>query len=229
MLCLTMSAAGQQVLLESLDSAVFLGSCVLLAVYAVVCCIPFLHNVSRALLHPSVLREVERGLNWVEWAQGFHRPLLTKAFNASAHTVSVIFYVTVLPFLIWIVGASLGWRLCFLMTATLFVGNSLKDLVCGPRPFAVQRSNKGGLGKSRATLLMADEDSEDFQVHAKEYGLPSSHTMNTLALNLYIAHYVAESAQLSHPGWLRCTQQLPRGCCGWLSPGCTWASTRPLI
>ncbi len=34
--------------------------------------------------------------------------------------------------------------------------------------------------------LIADVSSEDFKVHAKEYGLPSSHVMNTLVLVFYL-------------------------------------------
>lgn len=170
------------------EAVALYGSLTLLTLYALLCCVPFTHNAVRAALRPTVLRYVEGGMSSVVWAQRFRHPLLTRAFNASAHTVSVQFYVTVLPFCIWIFGDSLGWRLCFLMTASLYVGNSLKDLFGAPRPFSLAAAKAG----SEAAALLADHDSEDFRVHAKEYGLPSSHTMNTLALNFYIVHHLVE-------------------------------------
>lgn len=40
---------------------------------------------------------------------------------------------------------------------------------------------------------MAAAESEDYKVHAKEYGLPSSHTMNTLVLVLYLVSSCSDS------------------------------------
>lgn len=86
----------------AVSDAALQASLLLLAVFALLCCIPALHTTVRSALRPAVLRHVEEGLIWVDYAQSFHHPLLTSAFQASAHTVSVSFYVTVLPFCIWV-------------------------------------------------------------------------------------------------------------------------------
>lgn len=75
----------------------------------------------------------------------------------------------------------------------------LQDLFCAPRPFAIpcRQSSEASVASSSSgseATLMADTTSEDFILHAKEYGLPSSHTMNTLALTLYAVPYAVALA-----------------------------------
>ena len=64
-------------------------------------CIPPLHVPVRNLLRPTVVYHVERGLLRVHQAQRFENWLLTILFDLSSRTVSVPFYVTFLPSLIW--------------------------------------------------------------------------------------------------------------------------------
>ena len=66
------------------------------------CCIPPLHLLLRAVLRPIVVFHVERGFEWVLWAQRQQHPVLTTLFTWSSHTVSVAFYVTFLPAIIWV-------------------------------------------------------------------------------------------------------------------------------
>lgn len=160
------------------------------------CCLPPLHLPLRTWLRPIVVFHVERGFQWVVWAQAHQNPLLTALFTWSSHTVSVAFYVTFLPALFWVGEPQLGHRLVVLMFLCLYVGNALKDLISAPRPLSVKS------GKKRAILLA--QSGHDLEAHAssQEYGLPSSHTLDSLALNFYILHYyvgkgvVPESNQL---------------------------------
>ena len=91
-----------------------------------------------------------------------------------------------LPCIIWLGLPELGWHLVVLMTLTLYVGNAMKDLVCAPRPLGVN------YGKARLSFL--GKGSEETNLNAQEYGLPSSHTMNSLCLNFYAVHYLHEQS-----------------------------------
>lgn len=102
----------------------------------------------------------------------------------SPHTSFRALQGSVLPALIWLGFPELGWHLVVLMTLTLYVGNAMKDLVSAPRPL--------GLKYGKARLSYLGKGSEEAELNAKEYGLPSSHTMNSLCLNIYACHYLHE-------------------------------------
>ena len=74
-------------------------------------CLPPLHNASRSIFRPTVLFHVERGLEWVVLAQKNQRKILTTLCSLSCFTVSIAFYLTFLPLLIWVRPPS-GDRLC---------------------------------------------------------------------------------------------------------------------
>ena len=106
-------------------------------------CIPPLHVPVRNLLRPTVVYHVEQGLLRVHQAQRFEHWFLTLLFDLSSRTVSVPFYITFLPSLIWSGEAELGTRLVLLMGLCLYVGNAMKDLLSAPRPFGAEyRGNK---------------------------------------------------------------------------------------
>ncbi|DBA69260.1 TPA: hypothetical protein ACH3X2_013000 [Trebouxia sp. C0005] len=147
-------------------------------------CIPPLHVPVRNLLRPTVVYHVERGLLRVHQAQRFENWLLTILFDLSSRTVSVPFYVTFLPSLIWSGEAELGTRLALLMGLCLYVGNAMKDLISAPRPF-------GSEYKGNKVRLIGGSELEA-NVNAQEYGLPSSHTMNSLCLNFFVVHYLLD-------------------------------------
>lgn len=65
-------------------------------------CLPPLHGVSRGIFKPWVLFHVERGLTWVTLAQRHQRQLLTTLSSMSCITVSITFYITFLPLLMWV-------------------------------------------------------------------------------------------------------------------------------
>ena len=106
-------------------------------------CIPPLHVPVRNMLRPTVVYHVEQGLLRVHQAQRLEHWLLTLLFDLSSRTVSVPFYITFLPSLIWSGEAELGTRLVLLMGLCLYVGNAMKDLLSAPRPFGAEyKSNK---------------------------------------------------------------------------------------
>lgn len=101
-------------------------------------CIPPLHKPIRNALRPTVVYHVERGLLRVCQLQRCEHWLLTLLFDLSSRTVSVPFYITFLPTLIWSGEAELGIRLVLLMGLCLYVGNATKDLLSAPRPFGAE-------------------------------------------------------------------------------------------
>lgn len=148
------------------------------------CCIPPFHAPARTLLQPLFIALVENGIPTCRSAQQWQRPWLTELLEFCSHSVSVGFYGAFLPALIWCGLPELGWHLVVLMTLTLYVGNAIKDLIASPRPLNI----KYGRQKIKA---LGSQGTEHL-LNAQEYGFPSSHTMNSLALNYYTVHYLYE-------------------------------------
>jgi membrane-associated phospholipid phosphatase len=170
---------------EATTTAIFQLVCAsLVTLFIIAVCIPWLHQPARATLRPWVVYHVEAGVSIVAAAQKYNTPWLTWVFVQSSHSVSVGFYGSFLPALIWLGLPELGWHLVVLMSLTLYVGNAMKDLVCAPRPLNV--------AYGRAKLAFSGIGSGEADLNAKEYGLPSSHTMNSLCLNFYSVHYLRE-------------------------------------
>lgn len=159
-------------------------SLVLVTAFLLFCCIPPFHAPARRLLQPLFIALVENGLSTCRSAQQWQRPWLTKLLDLSSYSVSVGFYGSFLPALIWCGLPQLGWHLVLLMTLTLYVGNALKDLLASPRPLNIK------YGRQRIKPL--GSDSTEHLLNAQEYGFPSSHTMNSLALSYYSVHYLYE-------------------------------------
>ncbi|KAK9867471.1 hypothetical protein WJX84_004802 [Apatococcus fuscideae] len=167
----------------------FISSTSLLAI-TIFCCVPSLHKPVRQHARPWVVFHVQRGFSWVRFFQRHQSPLITLLASLSSHTVSVPFYVSFLPILVLIGAEDAGSKATILMAWCQYVGNALKDLICAPRPINVTD------GETSVTLL-ALPAREETELNAKEYGLPSSHTMNSLCLNLYLAIRVIEAYELS--------------------------------
>ncbi|PSC73444.1 lipid phosphate phosphatase delta [Micractinium conductrix] len=163
----------------------------LVALFLALVCVPCLHVPVRARLRPWTIHHVESGLEWVVAAQRLQTPWLTRLFTQSSHSVSVTFYASFLPILFWLGLPELGRNLVFLMSLALYVGNAIKDLVCAPRPLGV------AYGKQKLQFLGASD--EEIELNAKEYGLPSSHTLNTLCLNYAFVWYLHDR-ELIAPG-----------------------------
>uniref|UniRef100_A0A453M5I1 Phosphatidic acid phosphatase type 2/haloperoxidase domain-containing protein n=2 Tax=Aegilops tauschii subsp. strangulata TaxID=200361 RepID=A0A453M5I1_AEGTS len=104
-----------------------------------------------------------------------HR-LLDNFFSVLSCVVSVPFYTGFLPLLFWSGHGKLARQMTLLLAFCDYLGNAVKDLVSAPRPCSppVRR-------------VTATEDEKE---NAMEYGLPSSHALNTVCLMGYMLHYV---------------------------------------
>lgn len=151
---------------------------------------PPVHGLFRAAVRPWVLYHAQRGVQRVEQLQALRRPFLISFCSWCCLTVSVEFYVTFLPFLFWVVSPQLAWRLTFLLAFAMFVGNAMKDLVCAPRPAAFMDED----GHPRVS---AHQETSELTISAQEFGLPSSHTLNSCVMSFYIIYFLLERGLIS--------------------------------
>nr|GMD00207.1 lipid phosphate phosphatase delta [Ipomoea batatas] len=130
----------------------------------------------RSLTKPWVSRQVVSGTPISLQIQKYQHGYLDGFFSALSCSVSVPFYTAFLPFLFWSGHCKLARQMTLLMAFCDYMGNCIKDVVSAPRPTSppVRR-------------ITATEDEKE---NALEYGLPSSHTLNTLCLSGYLLHYV---------------------------------------
>ncbi|GAA0154561.1 phosphatase [Lithospermum erythrorhizon] len=118
---------------------------------------------------------------------------LDALFIVVSCVVSVPFYTGFLPLLFWSGHCKLARLMTLLLTFCDFVGNSIKfsaddisqDVVSAPRPSSPP--------VKRITFT------EDEIANAMEYGLPSSHTLNTVCLSGFLMHYVLSYNQINNP------------------------------
>lgn len=183
-------------LYDQFMSAIELGSCISIALFLFIVWTPKFRLVTRDAVHQWATKHVENGMYWVLFAQQFKTAWLTRLFVQSSRTVSVGFYGTVLPLLAWTGLPELAMNLVILMAFTLYIGNASKDLIASPRPIASTKGIK--------KLAFLGSGSEETTLNAKEYGLPSSHTMNSLCLNFYIIHYLRKQNLISDSLCLAC-------------------------
>lgn len=130
----------------------------------------------RSLIQPWAVRRVVSDTPIVLKIQKFQHGLLDSLFSGLSCVVSVPFYTAFLPLLFWSGHGRLARQMTLLMAFCDYLGNCIKDVVSAPRPSCppVRR-------------ITATKDEED---NALEYGLPSSHTLNTVCLSGYLLHYV---------------------------------------
>lgn len=130
----------------------------------------------RALTQPWVTRRVLADTPSILRVQRFHHGFLDNMFSVLSCGVSVPFYTGFLPILFWSGHSKLARQMTLLMAFCDYMGNSIKDVVSAPRPSCppVRR-------------VTATEDEKE---NAMEYGLPSSHCLNTVCLLGYMLHYV---------------------------------------
>jgi len=137
-----------------------------------------LHRFLRRTLRPIMLQYVSSGLHTVAKVQQMRTPTLDRVMKWTAWSVSVEFYATFLPLLVWIGRWQLACRLTYLMMTCLYVGNALKDLLSIPRPFYLAQENVHAIQKVGSQKGSQKTDTE-------EYGLPSTHALNGLCFSLY--------------------------------------------
>ncbi|KAJ6425733.1 hypothetical protein OIU84_026333 [Salix udensis] len=135
----------------------------------------------RTLIQPwvshHVISETPISLQIQKYQHGF----LDALFSGLSCVVSVPFYTAFLPFLFWSGHGKLARQMTLLMAFCDYSGNCIKDVVSAPRP-----------SSPPVKRVTATKDEEE---HALEYGLPSSHTLNTICLSGYLLHYVLSYSQ----------------------------------
>jgi sphingosine-1-phosphate phosphatase 1 len=126
----------------------------------------------RSLLQPWVARQVVGGVPLILRIQKCQNGVLDAFFSGLSCVVSVPFYTAFLPLLFWSGHGRLARQMTLLIAFCDYLGNCIKDVVSAPRPSCppVRR-------------ITATKDEED---NAMEYGLPSSHTLNTVCLSGYV-------------------------------------------
>ncbi|KAL2225844.1 lipid phosphate phosphatase delta [Sesamum indicum] len=130
----------------------------------------------RSLTQPWVSHSVISGTPIILKIQKYQHRHLDAFFSLLSCVVSVPFYTAFLPLLFWTGHCKLARQMTLLMAFCDYTGNCIKDVVSAPRPCCppVRR-------------VTATKDEED---NAMEYGLPSSHTLNTVCLSGYLLHYI---------------------------------------
>ncbi|KAJ4978572.1 hypothetical protein NE237_009352 [Protea cynaroides] len=134
----------------------------------------------RSLTQPWVTERVIEDTPLILKIQSFHNPFLDILFSALSCVVSVPFYTAFLPLLFWSGHCKLARQMTLLMAFCDYLGNSIKDVVSAARP-----------SSPPVRRVTATKDEEE---NAMEYGLPSSHTLNTVCLAGYLLHYVLHPA-----------------------------------
>lgn len=135
----------------------------------------------RTLVQPWVSHHVITGTPIILQIQKYQHGFLDALFSGLSCVVSVPFYTAFLPLLFWSGHGKLARQMTLLMAICDYSGNCIKDVVSAPRPSCppVKR-------------MTATKDEEE---NALEYGLPSSHTLNTICLSGYLLHYVLSYTQ----------------------------------
>ncbi|ONK59680.1 uncharacterized protein A4U43_C08F9200 [Asparagus officinalis] len=130
----------------------------------------------RSLIQPWITRRVQSDTTLILHIQRCRHGYLDNLFSVLSCVVSVPFYTGFLPLLFWSGHSKLARQMTLLMAFCDYIGNSIKDMLSAPRPSCppVRR-------------VTATEDEKE---NAREYGLPSSHTLNTVCLSGYLLHYV---------------------------------------
>ncbi|XP_042384477.1 lipid phosphate phosphatase delta-like [Zingiber officinale] len=130
----------------------------------------------RALTQPLVTRRVIADTPAILRLQRSQNGFLDNLFSTLSCVVSVPFYTGFLPILFWSGHSKLARQMTLLMAFCDYIGNSIKDLVSAPRP---------SCPPVRRVTATADE-----KENAMEYGLPSSHCLNTVCLLGYLVFYI---------------------------------------
>lgn len=135
----------------------------------------------RSLTQPWVSSYVVSSTPITLKIQKYQNKYLDALFSGLSCVVSVPFYTAFLPLLFWSGHCKLARQMTLLMALCDYIGNCIKDVVCAPRP-----------GSPPVRRITATEDEKE---NALEYGLPSSHTLNTVCLSGFLLQYILSYTQ----------------------------------
>ncbi|KAL1820969.1 hypothetical protein ACET3Z_015838 [Daucus carota] len=130
----------------------------------------------RSFIQPWVSKRVRSETHIILQIQKHQHGVLDALFSGLSCVVSVPFYTAFLPLLFWSGHGKLARQMTLLMAFCDYMGNCVKDMVSAPRP-----------DSPPVRRVTATKDEKE---NALEYGLPSSHTLNTVCLSGYLLHYV---------------------------------------
>jgi sphingosine-1-phosphate phosphatase 1 len=136
----------------------------------------------RSFLQPFVIHYVQTGTPILLRIQSYRVGFLDALFSVLSCVVSVPFYTAFLPLLFWSGHGQLARQMTLLMAFCDYIGNCIKDVVSAPRP-----------ASPPVRRVTSTKDEEE---NALEYGLPSSHTLNTVCLSGYLLYYVLTHTQI---------------------------------
>ncbi|ESW35027.1 hypothetical protein PHAVU_001G200400 [Phaseolus vulgaris] len=136
----------------------------------------------RSFFQPWVSHHVDTQTPVILKIQSYGFGFLDALFSGLSCVVSVPFYTGFLPLLFWSGHGKLARQMTLLMAFCDYLGNCIKDVVSAPRP-----------ASPPVKRITATKDEEE---NALEYGLPSSHTLNTVCLSGYLLHYVLTHTQI---------------------------------
>jgi sphingosine-1-phosphate phosphatase 1 len=162
---------------------------------------------------------VRRGRSTVILIQRLNNPLMDTMHSAISETCGIYCYLTLLPLMAWVGEARLFRQLTLLMAMCVYVGNALKDLVCAPRPDWAVPPPPPAAAAAAAAAAPDPSTSSGVVRHVghyegeQEYGLPSTHTINTLCMVVYLIHHIGEGQPAALCGRSRRLLLLLLCCC----------------
>lgn len=165
------------------DVLVMVGAGLFGMAFLTVCLSPSLYHKVREKVRPWVVVQVELGRPWVIWVQHFRSGWLDRLHLFAANTCGVPFYITMLPLMFWVEELQLARQATSFMATCIYVGNAVKDAISAPRP-----------DWSKGVRLVREGEEKTLSDDEMEYGLPSTHTINTLCMWSYIFYYYTSSS-----------------------------------
>eukprot|EP00002_Diphylleia_rotans_P028974 TRINITY_DN585_c0_g8_i1.p1 TRINITY_DN585_c0_g8~~TRINITY_DN585_c0_g8_i1.p1 ORF type:complete len:392 (+),score=60.16 TRINITY_DN585_c0_g8_i1:52-1227(+) len=129
----------------------------------------------RRSLRDKLIKIIDDDVYRIVDLQKHKSPLLDAAAKLISATVTHEFYITSLPLFFWCGYSNVGRNLTTLLALGIYFGNVVKDYFCLPRPLSppVQRGETN-----------------------HEYGLPSTHSVNSLLLPLTIVLTMIEDQSI---------------------------------
>eukprot|EP01025_Chloroclados_australasicus_P048030 TRINITY_DN5430_c0_g2_i1.p1 TRINITY_DN5430_c0_g2~~TRINITY_DN5430_c0_g2_i1.p1 ORF type:complete len:390 (+),score=15.63 TRINITY_DN5430_c0_g2_i1:151-1320(+) len=149
-----------------------------------VSCVPIIQRHLQRLLQPPVSSLAKEGLDVVLALQRYRNRFLTQIVDISAFSVSIIFYSTFIPLLLYIGYPELTVCLGALLAIQIYCGTFLKDLISAPRPLMI-KDDDASFKIQAITQNLGKIDN----VYQKEFGFPSTHTSQSIAMNLFLIWY----------------------------------------
>jgi len=128
-----------------------------------------------------LLTRVSEGTNVVLTLQKYRNPFLDIYFRVSTFCGDKIFYIILIPCFFWLGYPKLGRLFTLLLTTSVYIGNFVKEIFCLPRPPSPPVWQK----------------KKEY-----DYGLPSMHSMNAIALPTFLISYLQDEGFLDINIWI---------------------------